>query len=811
MSTKKLLTYEGLEKYNINWHERINEMALNDAQIDIILCKILGDETFWDVVSETSLNLSVSHAFKIECSGNDAKEISITNSSNQNYFWLKLRVLDNTNIQWDNAIQWKDNAVPVIEQYEEDIFLFTSENGSTWLGEFIENTPLIEYDTFGTVSGKNEITGAELTSWSNRGEGEDDLGGAIYNTSFPHNTEVIISNRYLPNCAFSLDNFCLIDSQGNRHYLDATNYEYFESNYINYNTFGEYDTSYFNTTIEIECTGTIDNYVNDYGKWTIIVRPTDSPEYVGAYDYDYHVRTAVILKWESTRTTRINSTFFNYIPDIPQKTIISWPEIPIQNSQINTTNTIYLSFGNNFRYEPSGGGTKCITIVNPRGNTAKFNKFRLEIVNGGDFPIEWGRNIRWKTGSAPEFVPYHTDVLVFTTFNNGRTWVGEVVQSTEMTPYWKFVIFPRLLWDDNNFSYSYSYDITVPINKEAIESIDWGDGTIENESFSNLDSTNTFPMHVYSDLASYTITLKSSKFNTGYIITYNAQTSHSFSDSIVEIVNPLPQLKGSYQNVSGTRTAVDSTFNNIFCYCSYLRTVPDTVFKHNPYPVGSNCFRDTNIDRIPLNLFDNDSNILSFERAFNRCRIKSIPEHLFDKHINATNFSYCFSECNNLKSIPANLFSSNTAATNFSKCFYLCGSLQSIPENLFFNNTAATNFENCFGYCSSLESIPAGLFSSNTAATNFDECFFYCTSLTSISENLFFNNINVVTIVRCFHYCTSLTDFTIHIGSTKISYCGQFVDKNTNATRIVYVPLNSTTQTTFNNNATSLGVTVIGE
>ena len=37
MSTKKLLTYEGLEEYNIKWHERLQEMMISDEEmIDIL-------------------------------------------------------------------------------------------------------------------------------------------------------------------------------------------------------------------------------------------------------------------------------------------------------------------------------------------------------------------------------------------------------------------------------------------------------------------------------------------------------------------------------------------------------------------------------------------------------------------------------------------------------------------------------------------------------------------------------------------------------------------------------------------------------
>lgn len=63
----------------------------------------------------------------------------------------------------------------------------------------------------------------------------------------------------------------------------------------------------------------------------------------------------------------------------------------------------------------------------------------------------------------------------------------------------------------------------------------------------------------------------------------------------------------------------------------------------------------------------------------------------------------------------------------------------------------------------------------------------------------------------CFSSCSALTDFTLHIGSSLVSSCSTFVTKKAGTTRTVYVPANSTTQTTFNNLASTLGLTVIGE
>lgn len=117
-------------------------------------------------------------------------------------------------------------------------------------------------------------------------------------------------------------------------------------------------------------------------------------------------------------------------------------------------------------------------------------------------------------------------------------------------------------------------------------------------------------------------------------------------------------------------------------------------------------------------------------------------------------------------------------------CFFYASNLESIPSNLFENNSSVTDFSYCFLNCTSLQSIPSELFNSCTAAINFD---------------------------GCFSNCTSLNDFTLHIGSSSVFSCYSFVTKKTGTTRTIYVPSGSTTQTTFNAVASTLGLTIIGE
>ncbi len=158
-----------------------------------------------------------------------------------------------------------------------------------------------------------------------------------------------------------------------------------------------------------------------------------------------------------------------------------------------------------------------------------------------------------------------------------------------------------------------------------------------------------------------------------------------------------------------------------------------------------------------------------------------------------------------LEPLPQMFIKSGQAVTDFTNCFSQCSNLTTIPAGLFDNNTAVTDFSSCFNGCSNLTTIPAGLFDNNTAVTDFGLCFYNCTNLTAIPAGLFDNNTAVTTFAGCFYYIVKLKNFTLIIGSQKVSYCGRFIYGNSNGT--VRVPAGSTTETTFRN-ANISGLTI---
>ncbi len=366
---------------------------------------------------------------------------------------------------------------------------------------------------------------------------------------------------------------------------------------------------------------------------------------------------------------------------------------------------------------------------------------------------------------------------------------------------WKLKFNTRLKLNDH---YDDDYDfktIGIPFdlskeNQSYITlTVDWGDGTVE-----KILGTSTYNMmHTYAEHGVYTVSISSSDWKNTLILASNEITSfvpnhaeytmQAFKYHLKSIENELPEIKGIYL-ISGNSYISGTNYSN---GTPYYNTARDMFFYCNQ------------LESIPSNLFVNNPNIVNFYNCFSDCNLNEIPEELFSNNTMATNFENCFKSSyhssnvitndnsQQITSIPENLFKYNTAATNFAGCFTRCP-LTSIPENLFKYNTAATNFTHCFSWItSSVCTVPENLFKYNTAATTFAYCFYE--TWTQLS----------------YQYASTSGNFTLHIGSSVVANCDSFVTKNTSKTRTVYVPSGSTTQATFNNAASNLGLTIIGE
>lgn len=256
-----------------------------------------------------------------------------------------------------------------------------------------------------------------------------------------------------------------------------------------------------------------------------------------------------------------------------------------------------------------------------------------------------------------------------------------------------------------------------------------------------------------------------------------------------------------------------NVFYGTFQFCQSLKSIPSRLFdKCTGATRFGGCFSECHsLVSIPSGLFDHCPNVVEFASTFNDCiSLQAIPAGLFDHNTACQSFyaTFCYTP---IASIPTGLFAHNAGCYEFDYCFQGCSSLTAIPSGLFDACTVAETFSYCFQKCTQITAVPSGLFAMNTAATTFAYCFANCSKLESIPSNVFATNTAVTNLASCFYFCIKVGDFNIHIGSSLVSNAASFVTKKTGASRTVNVPTGSTTYTTFDGLASTLGLTVVGE
>lgn len=388
-------------------------------------------------------------------------------------------------------------------------------------------------------------------------------------------------------------------------------------------------------------------------------------------------------------------------------------------------------------------------------------------------------------------------------------------------------------------------DAAIPFNLSGISSsntmtVDWGDGTTSALKASNYGSNysdGTASIHTYTTAGEYTIRITYdgdwNATSLGWFATStstltpsnsNARTKFIavFNSTLTEILTPLPHFGIVRYYSSATTTsgasASSNTLNHVFRYCKKLRSVPANVFCEFGGATSAlyTFYSCSSLASIPAKLLEPLVDITSLESCFYGCSsLTSIPAGLFDKNTKVTSLSGLFYNCNNsqLTTLPAGLFDKLTEVTSLYQVFYGMSYLSSVPSGIFDKLTKLTNAAYIFNSCTRLASVNTGLFRYNTAITTFQYCFRSCSALTTLPSDLFQYNTAVTNMKNVFQSASNLGNFDIHIGSTKVSSgnAANFVTKKTGATRTVRVPSGSTTQTTFNSVASSLGLTVVGE
>ena len=148
----------------------------------------------------------------------------------------------------------------------------------------------------------------------------------------------------------------------------------------------------------------------------------------------------------------------------------------------------------------------------------------------------------------------------------------------------------------------------------------------------------------------------------------------------------------------------------------------------------------------------------------------------------------------------------------------LDNAIPAIKGNRFYNSSNNNTFlrDNsiyCLFYgCQKLHSINGFVFDKMRSLIDASYVFVGCSSIASIPDTLFAENNELETLESVFSSCSSLGDVVLHITSPIVNSCTDVISpKKEEATRTIYVPSGSTTETTFNAVAAGLGLTIIGE
>lgn len=122
---------------------------------------------------------------------------------------------------------------------------------------------------------------------------------------------------------------------------------------------------------------------------------------------------------------------------------------------------------------------------------------------------------------------------------------------------------------------------------------------------------------------------------------------------------------------------------------------------------------------------------------------------------------------------------------------------------------ANTDFSHLFYEYNDLLEIEDGLFDNNLQAVSFNSTFYNCYQMTTLPENLFANHTLVTDFGQTFRDAGRIDGQTLYIGSSIVTSADQFMYETASYGNLntVYVPANSTTESTFNS-AFNIGCTI---
>lgn len=301
----------------------------------------------------------------------------------------------------------------------------------------------------------------------------------------------------------------------------------------------------------------------------------------------------------------------------------------------------------------------------------------------------------------------------------------------------------------------------LPFDKQVNVTIDWGDGTIEE------NITTPFPQHTYTDPDYYVVSVKGTvpSLNSTNL---NIGSNYTQANQITEVFNwgrtGLTSMAGAFrQCVNLEKVATDkteafarvTTFNEAFYHCDILEELPEGFLDNaTELKTAENLFQFAYaLKRVPATLFHKAAKLESVRNAFAYTSLTEVDEDFFAHNPELKNVTICFSNTK-LTTVPEKLFSRNLKIDDFSSVFAGVTTLESIPEKIFANQPECESFYYTF-QGSGLKSIPAKLFANNKKCTDFRSTF-NSTKITSIPAELFAGCSEVTTFMTCFSGCSEL-------------------------------------------------------
>lgn len=302
-----------------------------------------------------------------------------------------------------------------------------------------------------------------------------------------------------------------------------------------------------------------------------------------------------------------------------------------------------------------------------------------------------------------------------------------------------------------------SFDITG--YNDSPYTIDWGDGTVEQNTMSHIYPT--------SNGTEYVVKIK------GKVKTFRAYRSisnivnASIFSCVVEILTPLLRSM-SVTEYSEEKGQVPNLLS-MFSWCYLLKKIPRNLFEKIidfENINASGMFSYSGLEDIPQLLFVGAKN-WQIDSIFSNCNnLVTINPSVFisGKYRTSSNRGI-FENCKNLKYVydypegvtpyfvgtPLEIIDCRFVGIESAEnAFSGLSTLKQIGKDLFIGSPGITTFERCFYNCSLLREIPIGLFDGQESATNFEECFMGNTNVKSIPKDLFEDCYGAKNFIGCF-------------------------------------------------------------